>query len=116
MASLICSLSPKNTEHQKFAVNLLRELSQQYKIVQEESFAPGTITNSFIHRKKHRLLQIVLLLEPFIDEVCMKILLVKVINNLLLDRRHKTFKIPDFPRKLSILLIYYDPVARQQQC
>ena len=102
VASLICSLSPKSTEHQEFAVNLLQELSRQYKMVQEESFTPGTITNSFIHRKKHRLLQIVLLLEPFIDEVYMKILLVKVINHLFWIVETKKFKIQDF-RKLWIL-------------
>ncbi|XP_076099114.1 tRNA (guanosine(18)-2'-O)-methyltransferase TARBP1-like isoform X1 [Mytilus galloprovincialis] len=66
LASLICSLCPTNKTHQEFAINLLRDLIKQYRAVQLETITPGTITNSLEHRKKHRLLQIVFLLETFL--------------------------------------------------
>lgn len=81
LASLICSLCPTNKTHQEFAINLLRDLIKQYRAVQLETITPGTITNSLEHRKKHRLLQIVFLLETFLVQVFRHFLTLVWINS-----------------------------------
>lgn len=68
MISLLCSLSPMSPGHVKVVQVILEKLIEKYRDVQKSS--PVTVfPNSLVHRNKNRIVQTILLLEPFIVEV-----------------------------------------------
>lgn len=66
--NLLASLKLDSPSHVSLAENMIERLMQKHRVIARENAARHFV-NSLPHRQKHRIVQMVLMLEPFINEV-----------------------------------------------
>ena len=65
--SLLCHLDPRDTTHCYLATDIMRRCGRMY--LEVGTGAVNKFANSLIHRRRHRLIQTMLLLQAFTTQV-----------------------------------------------